>query len=79
MLLGPKDSYLCYIPKPVESASTKRVEEPEADPTPARSWSLLQPLAGSCLYVSLVRSLYLFSYPLVPSASARLVHVLLLS
>ncbi|KAF5315877.1 hypothetical protein D9611_004616 [Ephemerocybe angulata] len=50
MKMGSKDSYVCYIPKPAESASTRQQEETETDATPARSWSLLQPLSGTCLY-----------------------------
>ncbi|KAJ2936729.1 hypothetical protein H1R20_g360, partial [Candolleomyces eurysporus] len=50
MKMGPKSSYVCYIPKPSESASTRQQEESETDATPARSWSLLQPLSGTCLY-----------------------------
>ncbi|KAK0503162.1 hypothetical protein EDD18DRAFT_621385 [Armillaria luteobubalina] len=51
MKLGPRDSYLCLIPPPLlppsEPPSPSSQEE---DVTPARSWSLLQPLSGSCLY-----------------------------
>ncbi|TFK29853.1 hypothetical protein FA15DRAFT_663134 [Coprinopsis marcescibilis] len=50
MRMGPKDSYLCLIPKPSESASSRQHEDSDSDPTPARSWSLLQPLSGTCLY-----------------------------
>ncbi|EAU88459.2 hypothetical protein CC1G_11931 [Coprinopsis cinerea okayama7 len=50
MRMGPKDSYLCLIPKPSEPPSSPQQEEPETDSTPARSWSLLQPLSGTCLY-----------------------------
>lgn len=49
--MGSKSSYVCYVPKPSESASTRQQEETETDATPARSWSLLQPLSGTCLYV----------------------------
>ncbi|KAH6918672.1 hypothetical protein BKA70DRAFT_1247884 [Coprinopsis sp. MPI-PUGE-AT-0042] len=48
--MGPKDSYLCLIPKPSESASSRQEEEPESESTPAKSWSLLVPLSDKCLY-----------------------------
>ncbi|TFK76535.1 hypothetical protein BDN72DRAFT_954258 [Pluteus cervinus] len=50
MKLGPNDSFLCLIPKPLDIPHLPLDEEPEAEITPARSWSLLQPLTGSCLY-----------------------------
>lgn len=46
--MGP-DEYLCLIPKPLEPPPPE--EEPEDEITPARSWSLLLPLTGTCLYV----------------------------
>jgi protein OS-9 len=50
--MGSKDSYICYIPKAPDAPSTRQEEaEAEADATPARSWSLLQPLSGTCIYV----------------------------
>lgn len=51
MKMGPRDSYLCLIPHP--SVNIPSLEEDDLDigVTPARSWSLLQPLSGSCLYV----------------------------
>jgi len=53
MKLGPRDSYLCLIPKPLEIVPAVQDQDSDADVTPARSWSLLQPLAGTCLYVCL--------------------------
>lgn len=52
MKLGPKSSYLCLIPPPPRE--TPLVEEaPTEVATPVHSWALLQPLSGTCLYVSL--------------------------
>ncbi|KAI0720971.1 glucosidase II beta subunit-like protein-domain-containing protein [Cerioporus squamosus] len=49
MKLGPKSSYLCLIPPPPQDPLA--AEEPPAEvTTPVHSWSLLQPLAGTCLY-----------------------------
>ncbi|KAJ7632532.1 hypothetical protein FB45DRAFT_912705 [Roridomyces roridus] len=45
--MGP-DEYLCLVPKPLEAPPPE--EEPEEDITAAHSWSLLLPLAGTCLY-----------------------------
>lgn len=53
MKLGPKDSYVCLIPKALENIPSPLVEEqPDAELTPARSWALLEPLTGTCIYVS---------------------------
>jgi protein OS-9 len=49
MKMGPDDSYICLIPPPLEN-STPALEEQEEDVTPVQSWSLLQPLSGTCLY-----------------------------
>ncbi|EMD38417.1 hypothetical protein CERSUDRAFT_93950 [Gelatoporia subvermispora B] len=49
MKLGPGLSYLCLIPPPPEDTPLP-ADEPEIDITPVHSWSLLQPLAGTCLY-----------------------------
>ena len=51
MKLDPRDSYLCLIPKPLENVPAVHEQDSDADVTPARSWSLLQPLSGTCLYV----------------------------
>jgi len=56
MKLGPRDSYLCLVPKPVENPmlsgrEEEEGEEEEDEATPARSWALLQPLTGTCIYV----------------------------
>lgn len=51
MKLGTKDSYLCLIPPPPEYQSTPPQEEEPTELTALHSWSLLQPLAGSCIYV----------------------------
>ncbi|RDB21300.1 Protein OS-9 [Hypsizygus marmoreus] len=46
-----KDAYLCLVPKPVEHTPPPPEEtESDFDLTPSRSWSLLQPLSGTCLY-----------------------------
>ncbi|KAG6818188.1 hypothetical protein H0H87_000093 [Tephrocybe sp. NHM501043] len=48
---GPKDSYLCLIPKPGDNVHHPVHDDPsDYELTPSRSWSLLQPLAGTCLY-----------------------------
>ncbi|KDQ60729.1 hypothetical protein JAAARDRAFT_560164 [Jaapia argillacea MUCL 33604] len=49
MKIGPRISYLCLIPPPLDTP-TPPVEEPQQDPTPVHSWSLLQALSGTCLY-----------------------------
>lgn len=50
--LGPKDSYVCLVPKPLDNVSSPPQEDPsDAELTPARSWALLKPLTGTCLYV----------------------------
>ncbi|KZV71874.1 hypothetical protein PENSPDRAFT_605223 [Peniophora sp. CONT] len=50
MRLGSKDSYLCLVPPPPEYQSTPPQEEEPTELTALHSWSLLQPLAGSCIY-----------------------------
>lgn len=55
MKLGPRMSYLCLIPPHTEQPESTQPEEPPAEVTLAHSWSLLQPLAGSCIYVSPLR------------------------
>lgn len=50
MKMGPRDSYLCLIPKPLDNIPAVQQQDSDADVTPARSWSLLQPLSGTCLY-----------------------------
>ncbi|TFK42671.1 hypothetical protein BDQ12DRAFT_676603 [Crucibulum laeve] len=50
MKMGPRDSYICLIPKPLENVPSSQEEEAETEVTPTRSWSLLQPLSGTCLY-----------------------------
>ncbi|PPQ72146.1 hypothetical protein CVT26_006902 [Gymnopilus dilepis] len=50
MRMGPRDSYICLIPKPLDNVPTLQDDDSDADVTPARSWSLLQPLTGTCLY-----------------------------
>ncbi|KAI0035694.1 hypothetical protein K488DRAFT_42640 [Vararia minispora EC-137] len=49
MKLGPRNSYLCFIPPPPEDSSHPPPEE-VTEVTALHSWSLLQPLAGSCIY-----------------------------
>lgn len=50
MKMGPRDSYLCLVPKALD-LSPPSDDEGDEEITPARSWSLLQPLSGTCLYV----------------------------
>ncbi|KAI0079957.1 hypothetical protein K474DRAFT_1658495 [Panus rudis PR-1116 ss-1] len=49
--MGPKDSYICLIPPPPEDTAPSEDPEPSTDVTPVHTWSLLQPLTGTCLYV----------------------------
>ena len=52
MRMGPKDLYLCLIPKPLDHTPSVAQEDlPELETTPSRSWSLLESLSGTCLYV----------------------------
>jgi len=83
MKMGPRDSYLCLIPKPLENVPTAQEQDSDVDVTPARSWSLLQPLSGTCLYVcphlsSEYRSPSNLNSFLDTTASSGLVHLLLL-
>ncbi|KAG8776059.1 Protein OS-9 [Ceratobasidium sp. 428] len=49
MRLGPEKEYLCLIPPPDEGSAP--VEDPAPPPShPSKTWSLLQPLSGKCLY-----------------------------
>jgi len=50
MKMGPRDTYLCFIPPSIERESPPP-EETITEITPSHSWSLLQPLDGTCLYV----------------------------
>ncbi|KAJ3822923.1 hypothetical protein F5880DRAFT_1570760 [Lentinula raphanica] len=50
MKMGPRDSYLCLIPKPLNLSMSSADDDLDEEITPARSWSLLQPLSGTCLY-----------------------------
>ncbi|KAL1745634.1 hypothetical protein HDZ31DRAFT_81812 [Schizophyllum fasciatum] len=50
MRMGP-ESYLCYVPRPLDYAPPNADDGSDAELTPARSWQLLQPLTGTCLYV----------------------------
>lgn len=47
--MGPKDTFLCFVPNPLESPRMDPIDE-EAELSPIRGWQLLQPLAGTCLY-----------------------------
>jgi hypothetical protein len=51
MKMGPANSYLCLIPISVPNTPAPPDEDEADEPTPSRSWSLLQPLSGTCLYV----------------------------
>jgi len=46
-----RDSYLCLIPEPLHLPPPPEEVQDESALTPAHSWSLLQPLTGTCLYV----------------------------
>ncbi|TFK54975.1 hypothetical protein OE88DRAFT_1694150 [Heliocybe sulcata] len=48
MKIGPQDSFLCFVPPP--PAASPPTEDTQAEVTPVHSWSLLQPLSGTCLY-----------------------------
>jgi protein OS-9 len=50
MKIGPQNSFLCLIPRAVDNTPQTSEDDLEADTTPVRSWSLLQPLSGTCLY-----------------------------
>lgn len=50
MKTGPHDAYLCFIPPPLDHEPSAE-DEDDQELTPAHSWSLLQPLSGTCLYV----------------------------
>jgi len=51
MKMGPQDSYICLIPKPLDQGPLLEDEDSHGDVTPEGPWSLLQSLTGSCLYV----------------------------
>jgi protein OS-9 len=52
MKLGPKLDFLCLLPPPLEIVEPDPSEvEAEHSIDPVHAWSLLQPLAGGCLYV----------------------------
>ncbi|KAG8748719.1 Protein OS-9 [Ceratobasidium sp. 414] len=49
MRLGPGKEYLCLIPPPDEGSAP--FEDPAPPPShPSKTWGLLQPLSGKCLY-----------------------------
>jgi len=49
MKMGPRDTYLCFIPPSIEQ-DPPPPEETITEATASHSWSLLQPLDGTCLY-----------------------------
>ncbi|KAI0273690.1 hypothetical protein BC834DRAFT_855073 [Gloeopeniophorella convolvens] len=49
MKMGLRDTYLCLIPPYIEQ-ELPPPEEPTTEVTVSHSWSLLQPLDGSCIY-----------------------------
>ena len=51
MKIGPRDAYICLIPNPPDVNPSTVDDDAAAGVSPARSWSLLQPLTGTCLYV----------------------------
>jgi hypothetical protein len=50
MKMGPRDTYLCFIQAPIKQ-DPPPPEEIITEVTASHSWSLLQPLDGTCLYV----------------------------
>jgi hypothetical protein len=48
--MGPRDTYLCFIPAPIKQ-DPPPPEETITEVTASHSWSLLQPLDGTCIYV----------------------------
>ncbi|KLO12613.1 hypothetical protein SCHPADRAFT_853699 [Schizopora paradoxa] len=50
MKLSENTQYICLIPPPVEEPVRPADEHKQDESSPAQSWSLLQPLSGSCLY-----------------------------
>ncbi|QRW00154.1 glucosidase II beta subunit-like protein [Ceratobasidium sp. AG-Ba] len=49
MRLGPGKEYVCLIPPPDEGSAP--IEDPAPPPShPSKTWNLLQPLSGKCLY-----------------------------
>ena len=50
MKMGPHDTYLCFTPPSIKQGPPPP-EETITEVTASRSWSLLQPLDGTCLYV----------------------------
>ncbi|KAI0006085.1 hypothetical protein BJV74DRAFT_792485 [Russula compacta] len=55
MKMGPRDTYLCFTPPSIKQGPPPP-EETITEVTASRSWSLLQPLDGTCLYVMLVKN-----------------------
>ncbi|KAH9043178.1 hypothetical protein EDB85DRAFT_1913896 [Lactarius pseudohatsudake] len=49
MKMGPRDTYLCFIP-PSPKQEPQPPEETITEVAASHSWSLLQPLDGTCLY-----------------------------
>ncbi|KAF9069900.1 hypothetical protein BDP27DRAFT_1221642 [Rhodocollybia butyracea] len=49
MKMGPRDSYLCLVPNPLD-LSPPSEDDLNEEITPARSWALLNPLSERCLY-----------------------------
>ncbi|KAI0306519.1 hypothetical protein B0F90DRAFT_1690540 [Multifurca ochricompacta] len=49
MKMGPRDTYICFIP-PSSKQGSPHPEETITEVTASRSWLLLQPLDGTCLY-----------------------------
>jgi len=50
MKMGPRDTYLCFIPPSIKH-DPPPPEDTVTEVTVSHSWSLLQPLDGTCLYV----------------------------
>lgn len=51
MKMGSRDSYLCFVPNPLEILPPPPVEEPDGEISLTHAWSLLEPLSENCLYV----------------------------
>src|ERR1700744_892339 len=76
MKMGPRDTYLCFIP-PSTKQEPQPPEESITEVTASHSWSLLQPLDGTCLYVCGL-SAFFFRLSDLFLASPRMVHLRIL-
>lgn len=67
MKMGPRDTYLCFTPPPIKQ-DPPPPEETITEVTASHSWSLLQPLDGTCLYVCDASLHTLFQVMRLPTA-----------